>query len=62
MSDVSPEDDNNSKEWQFTLDEVDEDGQVYPEPEPIEAGSPTTEGVLFVLVGVALTLFVLVGV
>ena len=62
MSDVSPDDDNDGEEWEFTLDEVTEGGQVYPEPEPIEAGSPTAEGVLFVLVGVALALVVLVAI
>jgi hypothetical protein len=40
---------------------VTEGGQVHPEPEPIEAGSPTAEGVFFVLLGIGLTIFVLVG-
>lgn len=48
-------------EWEFSVDEVTEGGQVQPEPEPIDPGSPTVEGVFFVLLGVALTVFVLVG-
>lgn len=48
-------------DWQFSLDEVAEGGQVEYEPEPIEPGSPTAEGVFFVLLGVTLTLFVFVG-
>jgi hypothetical protein len=48
-------------DWEFSLDEVTEGGQVQFEPEPIEPGSPTVEGVFFVLVGVTLTLFVLFG-
>mgnify|MGYP006282987143 FL=1 len=48
-------------EWEFSLDEVTEGGQVQPQPEPIEPGVPTAEGVFFVLLGIALTVFVLVG-
>lgn len=48
-------------DWEFSLDEVTEGGQVHPEPEPIEPGAPTAEGVFFVLLGVGLTVFVLVG-
>ena len=61
MSDVSPAEDETDEEWEFSLEEVTEGGQVYPEPEPIEAGSPTAEGVFFVLLGIGLTIFVLVG-
>lgn len=59
MSDTPPEEDG---DWQFNLDEVTEGGQVEYEPEPIEPGSPTLEGAFFVLLGVALTVFVLVGI
>lgn len=56
MSDTPDEGD-----WEFSLDEVTEGGQVQSEPKPIEPGAPTAEGVFFLLVGVALTVFVLVG-
>lgn len=61
MSDVSPAKDDAEDEWEFSLEEVTEGGQVHPEPEPIEAGSPTAEGVFFVLLGVGLSIIVLVG-
>jgi len=53
--------DNEEGEWEFSLDEVTEGGQTQHEPEPIEPGSPSAEGVFFVLLGVALTVYVLVG-
>lgn len=43
-------------EWRFELDEVDEDGVVQPERDPIDPGSPSMENVLFMLLGVALAL------
>lgn len=46
-------------EWQFGLDEVGPDGIVEDEPEPIEPGTPKLENVVFVLLGVAGTLFLL---
>jgi hypothetical protein len=61
MSD-SATDDDEEREWQFGLDEVTEGGQKQPTPDPIEPGDPSLEGVFFVLLGIALTLFVLFGV
>lgn len=43
--------------WRFALDEVGEEAG----PPPLEPGSPETEHVVFVLVGVALTVVLLVG-
>jgi hypothetical protein len=51
-------------EWQFGLDDVTEGGQKEPErppAPPIEPESPTLEGTVFVLLGVVLSLYVLVG-
>jgi hypothetical protein len=62
MSDSATDDADEGGEWQFSLDEVTEGGQVEFEPDPIEPGSPTFEGVFFVLLGVVLTLVVLFGV
>jgi hypothetical protein len=59
MSDATtgrdPEDD---EEWQFALDEVGPEGQIEAE-ESIEPGEPKLENVLFVLLGIALTLWIL---
>jgi hypothetical protein len=46
-------------EWQFGLDEVGPDGVVEDEPEPIEPETPKLENVVFVLLGVVGTLFLL---
>lgn len=48
-------------EWQFSLDEVTEGGQDHPAPPPIEPGNPSFEGAFFLLLGIALTLFILFG-
>ena len=45
-------------EWRFALDDVGEEAG----PPPMEPGSPTAENALFVLVGVALTAVLVVGV
>jgi hypothetical protein len=47
------------REWQFSLDEVGPDGVVEDEPEPIEPEKPKLENVVFVLLGVVGTLFLL---
>jgi len=56
-----------SEEWQFTLGDL-EDREAEAEAaaeakrrreEPIEPGSPSLENVLFVLLGIALALFVI---
>lgn len=60
MSDPATEADDNS-EWEFSLDEVTEGGQQQPPADPIEPGDPSLEGSVFVLLGIALTLFVLFG-
>lgn len=53
MSAVSEEDrEEEESPWRFSLDEVGEDAA---EPEPIEPGTPALENVLFVLIGVTLT-------
>lgn len=46
-------------EWQFGLDEVGPDGVIEDEPEPIEPGKPKLENVVFILLGVVGTLFLL---
>lgn len=48
----------NDEEWAISLDDLGDDGERPPEREPIEPGSPTIEGVAFVVLGVALTLAV----
>ena len=53
----APEDDG----WRFALDEVDENGIVGPEAEPIEPESIDLENALFVAVGVLGTLLVFVA-
>lgn len=51
-----------AEEWPVSLEELEEDeADGRPAPEPIEPGSPSLEGVAFVLLGVALTLIVLFG-
>jgi hypothetical protein len=47
------------REWEFALDDVGPDGIVEAEPEPIEPGTPRLENVVFVLLGVVGTLFLL---
>lgn len=47
--------------WRFQLDEVDENGIVQPEAEPIEPGRVDIENALFVTVGVLGTLLVFVA-
>ena len=46
-------------EWQFGLDEVGPDGLIEEEAEPLEPGRPRLENVVFVLLGVVGTLFLL---
>ena len=46
-------------EWQFGLDEVGPDGIVESEPEPLEPGRPSAENVFFILLGIAVTVFLL---
>ncbi|MFB6220704.1 MAG: hypothetical protein ABEH90_04625 [Halolamina sp.] len=60
MSDSATDDEEG--EWQFGLEDVTEGGQKRPAPPPIEPGSPSLEGTVFILLGVALTLYVLFGV
>lgn len=47
--------------WRFQLDEVDENGIVQPEAEPIEPERVDLENALFVTVGVLGTLLVFVA-
>jgi hypothetical protein len=47
------------REWQFGLDDVGPDGVVEDEPDPIEPEKPRLENVVFVLLGVVGTLFLL---
>jgi len=61
MSDSATEGDGDDAEWRFSLEEVTEGGQERPRVQPIEPGDPSLEGALFVLLGIALTLFVLFG-
>ncbi len=51
------------EEWAVSLDDLGDDGDESEgyQPEPIEPGSPTVEGVAFVVLGAALTLVVLFG-
>jgi len=49
------------EEWSVTLEDLEEGDEERPAPEPIEAESPTVEGVAFVVLGVALTLVVLLS-
>ena len=51
-------DDGDDGEWQFGLDDVDEDGIVGPEPTPIEPESVSAENALFVALGALGTLAV----
>ncbi len=53
--------DDGDGEWEFGLDDVTEGGQKRPPAPPIEPGSPSLEGAVFLLLGVGLTLYVLVG-
>jgi hypothetical protein len=56
MSAVSEEDrDDDESPWRFAVDEVGEDA---PEPETIEPESPVPENVVFVLLGVVLSVLV----
>ncbi|MFW5939001.1 MAG: DUF7312 domain-containing protein [Halolamina sp.] len=49
-------------EWAVNLEDLAEDDEPERrEPEPIEPGDPTAEGVVFVVLGIALTVVVLVG-
>lgn len=41
------------EKWRYGVEEVDEDGVVEPEVEPIEPGSPKAENVAFFVLGVA---------
>lgn len=45
-------------DWQFGVDDVDEDGIVGPEAAPIEPESVSVENALFVALGALGTLFV----
>jgi len=58
---ADPTDDTETEEseWQFGLDEVGPDGIVEAEPEPLEPGRPSVENVFFILLGIALTVFLL---
>ncbi|WP_313691154.1 DUF7312 domain-containing protein [Halorarum halobium] len=47
--------------WRFALDDVDEDGIVGPETDPIEPEHVSVENALFVTVGVLGTLLVFVA-
>jgi hypothetical protein len=47
------------REWQFGLDDVGPDGVIEEEPDPIEPETPRLENVIFVLLGVVGTLFLL---
>lgn len=50
------------REWAVSLEDLEgDDEDERPAPEPIEPGSPSVEGIAFVLLGVALTLVVLFG-
>lgn len=49
-------------EWAVTLEDLEADDEPErPPARPIEPGSPTVEGMVFVVLGVALTLVVLVS-
>ncbi|QLG63232.1 DUF7312 domain-containing protein [Halorarum salinum] len=48
-------------EWRFELDEVDENGIVQPEAEPVEPESVELENALFVAVGAFGTLLVVLS-
>jgi hypothetical protein len=59
MTDPRTDDDaEGDEEWQFALDEVGPDG-VIEQRESIEPGSPSLENVVFVLLGVALTVYLI---
>lgn len=53
--------DDTGGEWRFELDEVDEDGIVQPEAEPVEPESVELENALFVAVGAFGTLLVVLS-
>lgn len=66
---VDPEPDGREDgwEWEYTLEDIEEraseaeaaEAAKERRSEPVEAGSPSLEGVVFVLLGVLLTVFVL---
>lgn len=58
----APEDDDDEREWQVTLEDLEgDDPSLRPQEPPIEPGSPNVENVAFVVLGVVLTLYVLFG-
>ena len=61
MTDGFDDSDDSDDGWRFRLDEVDENGIVQPEAEPIEPERITLENALFVTVGALGTLLVFVA-
>ena len=68
MSDRDPDEPaDDDWEWEYTLDDLAEreaeaeaaEAAQERRSEPVEAGSPSPEGIVFVLLGVLLTVFVL---
>jgi len=49
-------------EWTYSIDEVGPGGEVESEPDPVEAGSPKAEHVLFFALGVVAVLGAFVAV
>ena len=66
-ADAEPDDGDDGWEWEYTLEDIAEreaEAEAVEEKnerrsEPVEAGTPSLEGIVFVLLGVAFTLFVL---
>ena len=54
--------DDGDEEWAVSLADLEGGDEETYEPEPIEPGDPSLEGAAFVLLGVALTLVVLLGI
>lgn len=62
MSDSPDTASDDDGEWAISLDDLEGGDEDAYEPEPIEPGDPSLEGAAFVLLGVALTLVVLLGI
>ena len=57
-----PDAESDSREWRFGLDDVGPEAESDDDRLPIEPGSPSLENVVFVVLGVLLTLVLLLSV
>lgn len=57
MSDSRPDTPGDGMEWKYAVEDVDENGVV---TDTLEPGNPALENMMFVLLGVAIAVFVVV--